>query len=195
MKRFFDILASLAALVVLSPAFLVLGAAVAASSRGPILFRQERVGRGFRIFTLYKFRTMVRDAERGPNVTSAGDARITSVGAILRRTKLDELPQLFNVLRGDMSFVGPRPELAQYVQRFRDDYREILTVRPGITDYAAIEYRNEEQVLKTFPDPEIGYVQVVLPRKIELYRRYLKEQGLVTDLRILFLTAISIVRG
>lgn len=194
MKRLVDILGSLIALVVLSPFFLVIGAAVALSSPGPILFRQKRVGRGFRTFTLYKFRTMIQDSGRGPTVTTAGDPRITRTGAFLRRTKLDELPQLFNVLKGDMSFVGPRPELQKYVECFRDAYGEILTIRPGITDYAAIEFRNEEEVLKAFPDPEAGYVEVVLPKKIALYRQYLRERGFFTDLRIVFTTIVRIIR-
>lgn len=193
-KRLFDVLASLVGLVVLSPLLIVLGAAVALSSRGPIIFRQRRVGRDFREFTLYKYRTMVQGAEHGAAVTHAGDRRVTRVGAWLRKTKLDELPQLFNVLKGDMSLVGPRPEVAKYVERFRDDYRDILTVRPGITDYAAIEFRNEEALLESFPDPEAGYVQAVMPKKIALYRRYLRERGFLTDLRILVATAVRIVR-
>lgn len=188
MKRLFDVLSSLFGLLVLSPLFIVICAAVALSSRGPIIFRQQRVGRLFRPFTLYKFRTMIVGSERGPALTIGGDVRITGIGRLLRKAKLDELPQLFNVLKGDMSLVGPRPEVAKYVDLFRTDYQEILSVRPGITDYAAIEYRNEEEILKEYADPEAGYVQEVLPKKIALSRRYLRERGILTDLRILLTT-------
>lgn len=193
MKRLFDILSSLFGLLVLGPLLLLIGLVVALTSRGPIIFRQQRVGLGFRTFALYKYRTMIVGAERGVAVTTAGDARVTGIGRLLRKTKLDELPQLFNVLKGDMSLVGPRPEIAKYVDLFRVDYQEILTVRPGITDFAAIEYRNEDELLKGFSDPEAGYVQVVLPAKIVLYQRYLRERGLFTDLRILLATAMSVV--
>ena len=194
MKRLFDIVASGIGLLVLSPLLVITSAAVGLSSRGPIIFRQRRVGRGFREFTLYKYRTMSAGAERGPAVTTAGDARVTRVGRLLRKAKLDELPQLLNVLKGDMSLVGPRPEVPKYVDLFRSDFEDILTVRPGITDYAAIAYRNEEEVLQGFPDPEAGYVQVVMPAKIALYRRYLREQGMFTDLKILLSTLTTIVR-
>jgi len=128
-------------------------------------------------------------------LTSGGDARVTGVGRLLRKTKLDELPQLFNVLKGDMSLVGPRPEIAKYVDLFHAEYEEILTVRPGITDYAAIEFRNEEGLLKGYADPEAGYVLEVLPAKIDLYRRYLRERGMLTDIRILLATVRKIASG
>ena len=195
MKRLFDVLSSLTGLLLLSPLLLLVGLAVALSSRGPIIFRQQRVGRRFRPFTLYKFRTMVVGSERGPALTSGGDARVTGVGRLLRKTKLDELPQLFNVLKGDMSLVGPRPEIAKYVDLFHAEYEEILTVRPGITDYAAIEFRNEEGLLKGYADPEAGYVLEVLPAKIDLYRRYLRERGMLTDIRILLATVRKIASG
>lgn len=193
MKRLFDVAASAVGLIVLSPVFLISCVAVAVGSPGPVIFRQQRVGRFFRPFTLYKFRTMQVGAERGPAVTAGGDARITGIGRLLRKTKLDELPQLFNVLKGDMSLVGPRPEVAKYVELFREDYREILTVRPGITDYAAIEYRNEEEILKEYADPEAGYLQVVLPAKIALYRQYLSRRGFWVDLGIILQTLRRIV--
>ncbi len=188
-KRAFDLAASAAGLVVLSPLLLAVAAAVVVLDPGPVFFRQTRVGRGFRSFRLFKFRTMRAAAEgTGPQVTVGGDARITAVGRILRRTKLDELPQLLNVLAGDMSLVGPRPEVPKYVELFRKDYEAVLSVRPGITDFAAIEYRDEEAVLAAYPDPEKAYVETVLPAKIALYRRYLDEIGPATDLGILFKT-------
>jgi lipopolysaccharide/colanic/teichoic acid biosynthesis glycosyltransferase len=186
-KRWLDAAAALAGLIVLSPLLLAVAAAVAVLDPGPVLFRQERMGLGLRPFLLYKFRTM-RAGGAGPQVTAGGDPRVTPVGRFLRRTKLDELPQLFNVLRGDMSLVGPRPEVRRYVELFRGDYADILSVRPGITDYAAVEYRDEEAVLAACADPEKAYVEKVLPAKIALYRRYLGEIGFWTDLRLLAAT-------
>jgi len=189
-KRLFDAAASLAGLALVGPLLLLIALIVKLSDGGPVLFRQVRVGRGFRPFLLLKFRTMVVDAGiNGLQITTVSDPRITPVGRVLRRTKLDELPQLLNVLKGDMSIVGPRPEVPKYVEMFRDrHYNEILSLRPGITDYAAIEYRDEEAVLQRFTDPEEGYVHEVLPRKIKLYERYLREIGFLTDLKIIALT-------
>lgn len=130
----------------------------------------------------------------GPSVTAGGDARITKVGSFLRKTKIDELPQLINVLLGDMSLVGPRPEVRRYAELFREDYERILSVRPGITDYAAIEFRNEEEVLAGYSDLEEGYTKDVLPTKIKLYHRYLSDSGLLTDLKIIFLTLAKLFK-
>ena len=194
MTRLIDIVAAACGLAVTSPLFVVVAAAVAATSPGPVFFRQQRIGRGFRPFTLYKFRTMVAGAERGAPITAGGDRRVTRVGRWLRKTKLDELPQLVNVLKGDMSLVGPRPEVPRFVEMFRADFEEILTVRPGITDFASLEYRHEEEALAGFEDPEAGYVAVVLPHKIALCRRYLRERGVFTDLRIVALTLAALLR-
>lgn len=192
-KRCFDIVASLTGLALLSPLLITAALAVKIDSPGPVLFRHERVGRRGRRFRLLKFRSMTHGA-RGREVTVAGDARVTRVGRLLRRTKLDELPQLWNVLVGDMSLVGPRPEVARYVELFADAYREILEVRPGITDFAAIEYRDEEGVLAAAADPEAEYRRVVLPAKIALYRRYLAERSMRTDLVILARTVLAVLR-
>lgn len=164
-KRCFDLIASLIGLIVLSPLFLITALLVKLGDGGPVFYRQSRVGRDFEPFQLYKFRTMAVDADRGGTlITAKGDRRITPIGRVLRKTKLDELPQLMNVVKGDMSIVGPRPEVANYVEIFRDEhYNEILSIRPGITDYAAIEFRDEESVLRNFPSPEEGYIKVVLP--------------------------------
>ena len=189
MKRLMDILFSLAGLIVLLPLLFLIAVLIKLDSRGRILFSQERIGRSFQPFTMRKFRTMVADAtEKGPLITAAGDARVTKVGRWLRRTKIDELPELFNVLAGDMSLVGPRPELPKYVEMFRDEYQEVLEIRPGITDYAAIEYRNEEDILKRYPHPEDGYIREVLPEKLRLYRKYLYSHGVLTDIKIIFMT-------
>lgn len=192
LKRAFDVAAAGAGLVVLSPVLLAVAAAIKASDPGPVFFRQTRAGLGFKPFEIFKFRTM-RAGGGGSLLTAGGDGRVTPIGRLLRRTKLDELPQLFNVLRGDMSIVGPRPEVPRYVDLFKKDYAEILSVRPGITDYASVKYRDEEAVLAAYRDPEEGYVTKVLPDKIALYRRYIAEIGFATDMRIILSTAAKIV--
>jgi lipopolysaccharide/colanic/teichoic acid biosynthesis glycosyltransferase len=192
-KRCFDVVASSVGLVLLSPLLFTIGILVKASSPGPALFRQERIGRGRTPFTLFKFRTMVLSAG-GSQITAAGDKRITPVGRILRKYKLDELPQLMNVLIGEMSIVGPRPEVRRYVERFESDYARILRVRPGLTDYAAIEFRDEEAILASAADPERAYIETVLPEKIRLYDEYLKHMSLATDLNVVARTLIAVVR-
>jgi len=188
-KRGFDVLASLAGLVLLSPVLAVVALAIKLTSPGPVFFRQERVGRGFRRFEILKFRTMVPDAPKlGGQLTAGEDPRITRVGRLLRKTKLDELPQLINVVKGDMSFVGPRPEVPRYVEIFRDDYRELLTVRPGITDLASLKYRDESEVLGRSSDPETTYVEQVLPEKIALGKQYLRRSSLWFDVGLIFKT-------
>ncbi|GJQ23626.1 MAG: hypothetical protein HBSAPP01_14160 [Candidatus Brocadia sapporoensis] len=139
---------------------------------------------------------MITDAsQKGLQVTAVGDPRITKVGRFLRKTKIDELPQLINVFKGDMSLVGPRPEVPKYVEIFRDDYQDILKIKPGITDYATIEFRDEEGVLEKFEDPEDGYIREVLPIKIKLYKKYLEDSGFFTDVKLIVLTLTKIVRG
>lgn len=186
-KRLLDFVLAGLGLAALSPVLLLVAAAVKLLDPGPVFFTQTRVGLGLRPFRIIKFRSM-RAGVGGPSVTSDGDPRTTPLGAFLRRTKLDELPQLLNVLRGEMSLVGPRPEVPEYVELFKEDYRSILAVRPGITDYAAIRYRDESAVLAGFADPESGYVECVLPRKLELYRRYISDMGLATDIKIILAT-------
>jgi len=192
-KRFTDMAVSLVGILLLAPLLTMVGIAVRLDSPGPALFRHERVGRAGRKFHLLKFRSM-RHGSRGGQVTVAGDGRITRVGRVLRRTKIDELPQFWNVLVGDMSLVGPRPEVERYVRMFASDYQEILKVRPGITDFAAIEYRDEERILAAAADPEAEYRKVVLPAKIALYRRYLAERSLRTDLTLIARTVAAVFR-
>jgi lipopolysaccharide/colanic/teichoic acid biosynthesis glycosyltransferase len=192
-KRLIDVSVALAGLVLLSPILITVAFAVKTDSPGPALFRHERVGRFGRRFRLLKFRSMA-NGSRGREVTVAGDARVTAVGRFVRRSKIDELPQLWNVLIGDMSLVGPRPEVARYVEMFEQDYRKILSVRPGITDFAAIEYRDEERILAASPDPEAAYRDSVLPAKIVLYHRYLRERSLSTDFAILARTFLAVLR-
>lgn len=193
-KRALDVAGAAAGLVVLSPVLLAVAAAIKFLDPGPVFYTQTRVGLGSKPFKMFKFRTM-RDGGGGPLVTAVADARVTRLGRLLRRTKLDELPQLLNVLRGDMSVVGPRPEVPRYVELFKEDYELILSVKPGITDDAAIKYRDEEAVLGAYRDVEQGYVTKVLPDKIALYRRYIGEIGFLTDMRILLATASKIVAG
>jgi lipopolysaccharide/colanic/teichoic acid biosynthesis glycosyltransferase len=193
-KRGFEIAASLVAILLLSPILLLVGAAVKLTSRGPVLFCQERIGRRFRPFRIYKFRTMVQDAPmRGGTITVGDDPRITRVGRLLRKTKIDELPQLVNVLKGDMSLVGPRPETPKYVQQFREDYEEILQVRPGITDLASIEYRHEAAVLGQALDGERAYIESVLPEKIRLAKEYIRHASFWFDVKLLCRTVASLI--
>ena len=193
-KRAFDVVGSLAGLVLLSPLLLFVAACVKLSSRGPVLFTQERIGRGLRPFFIYKFRSMVADAPcQGAWITVGEDPRITRVGAILRKLKIDELPQLINVLKGEMSFVGPRPEVRKYVNLFCRDFEEILQVRPGITDLASICYCDEAAILGRAEDPEAEYARRVLPRKIRLARAYLRKGSLWFDLVLIARTLLVLI--
>ena len=193
LKRWIDITLSALVLVLSSPILLTVALAVWLDLGRPILFRQHRVGLRFRRFLILKFRTM-RVASGSP-VTVAGDYRITRVGKFLRFTKLDELPQFWNVLRGDMSLVGPRPEIPDYVERFRERYHTVLTVRPGITDLASIHFRNEEVILSRSVEPLRDYAERILPAKLDLAEEYVRTHTVLGDISILFRTATSIVRG
>lgn len=192
-KRAFDVAVSALALALLGLPLVVLGLLVRVTSPGPALFRQLRVGRGGRLFRIWKLRTMVH-RPGGAAITVGGDARVTPFGRLLRRSKLDELPQLVNVLLGDMSLVGPRPEVPQYVALYSPAEREVLAVRPGLTDFASIVFRDEETVLARFGDGERAYREVVLPRKLALARRYVRQQSFVTDLAVLLRTAAVLAR-
>jgi lipopolysaccharide/colanic/teichoic acid biosynthesis glycosyltransferase len=193
-KRALDISLALAGLICLSPLFPVIAALVKLDSEGPVFFTQERMGRGFRPFRMYKFRTMIRDAaQRGMPITSGRDPRITRIGHILRSTKIDELPQLINVLRGDMSVVGPRPELRQYVESFREDYADILKVRPGMTDLASLKYRDEATLLGGYENPEEIYVKSILPDKLALGKQYAREASLAFDLSVIVKTLAALM--
>lgn len=189
-KRGFDIAGSAAGLLLCAPAFVVMAVWIKAGSPGPVFFRQRRVGRHGVEFSIFKFRTMVTEAPKlGPQITvGAADPRITRAGAVLRRLKLDELPQLINVLRGDMSFVGPRPEVPKYVSCYDPRQRRVLDVRPGITDPASLAFRNENELLGAESDPERAYVEVVMPRKLEMNIEYLERRTLWTDFGIIVRT-------
>ena len=189
MIRFFDILISFAGLIVLLPFFLVIGLVIAIDSRGGVFFCQTRVGKNGRDFRLVKFRTMRAGAEKlGGLTVGTRDSRVTGVGYCLRKFKFDELPQLINVLTGDMSLVGPRPEIRRYVDRYTPEQRIVLTVKPGITDYASIEFMDENELLGRSADPEKSYIEEVMPAKIQYNLRYIENQNLREYFRILALT-------
>jgi lipopolysaccharide/colanic/teichoic acid biosynthesis glycosyltransferase len=194
-KRLFDLLGAAVALLLLAPLMLGVALAVKLDSRGPVLFRQERVGRYGRPFRIHKFRTMVVDAEqRGPLVTVGADPRVTRIGAALRRRRLDELPQLIDVLKGDMSLVGPRPEVPRFVSTYPPDLRErVLSVRPGVTDPASLEFIDEAELLARADNPEREYIEVILPRKVRLAADYAAQATLGTDLHVIGRTLRALV--
>ncbi|MCD6065397.1 MAG: sugar transferase [Bacteroidetes bacterium] len=194
LKRLFDIIASLIGLLLLFPFFILIALVISIDSRGGIFFRQVRVGKNNRDFRLFKFRTMATGSDKKGLLTVGGrDSRITRVGYYLRKYKLDELPQLLNVLIGDMSLVGPRPEVRKYVDMYNEEQRKVLLAKPGITDYASIEYVNENELLAKSDNPEQTYILEVMPAKLLLNQKYISEQGLFTDIRIIFKTLLKIV--
>ena len=194
-KRLFDIAFALLALLLLGPLLLAVALWVRLDSPGPVFFRQQRVGRSGQLFDIYKFRTMQTGAEAmGPQITVGQDTRITHAGAWLRRSKVDELPQFINVLRGDMSVVGPRPEVPRYVALFPADVRQaVLSVRPGITDLASIEFRDESALLAQSQDPERTYVEQILPAKLRHAQEYVRTRSLWLDLRIIARTVLAVL--
>jgi lipopolysaccharide/colanic/teichoic acid biosynthesis glycosyltransferase len=194
LKRLFDIVLSFFGLLLLSPILIFISFLIICSSRGGVFFRQVRVGRNNRDFKLFKFRTMYPESDNLGLLTVGGrDPRITPVGYYLRKYKLDELPQLLNVLLGDMSLVGPRPEVRKYVDLYNSEQLEVLKVKPGITDYASLEYFSENELLSRSADPENTYISEVMPAKLSLNRKYIHEAGLLTDLRIIFRTLKRII--
>lgn len=194
-KRLFDIALSLAGIIVLSPVLLTIFFAVKSGSQGPAIYRQTRVGRGGKDFELYKFRSMrVGSDSKGLLTVGSNDPRITGTGAFIRKYKLDELPQLFNVLKGDMSFVGPRPEVRKYVELYDEEQRKVLAVRPGITDLASVKYRNENDLLDGKEDPEKFYVERIMPDKLRINLEYLNDRSTLRDVRVIFATLSEIVK-
>jgi lipopolysaccharide/colanic/teichoic acid biosynthesis glycosyltransferase len=196
-KRCLDIVGALVGLVLLSPVFVMVAVAIKRDSTGPVFFRQQRVGRDGRLFGILKFRSMTVDApRRGSALTVRADKRITRVGRFLRKSKLDELPQLVNVLVGDMSLVGPRPEVPEFMCFYSPEQREIIvSMRPGMTDYAAILFRDESALLDQTQDPIEVYRRLIMPVKFRHYERYSREIGILTDLRIIVATALSLTIG
>lgn len=193
MKRLFDIIFSFLGLMVLSPLFLLLAVWIKLDSRGPVFYRQVRVGRHNRDFRIFKFRSMRVGSDKGSLVTIGGrDPRVTRSGYYIRKLKLDELPQLINVLIGDMSFVGPRPEVRKYVDMYTTEQLHVLDVRPGITDEASIAYRNENELLATAADPERFYIETVMPDKLRINLQYVQNHSLWGDIKLIFKT-LSVV--
>ncbi len=195
LKRSFDLVFSAVLLILLAPVLLVISILIKAGDGGPVLYGGIRVGRGGRRFRMWKFRTMVLNADKigGPS-TADDDPRITRVGKFLRKCKLDELPQLINVFLGEMSFVGPRPEVPMYVDMFTDEEKKILTVRPGITDWASLWDCDEGAILAGSKDPEKDYLEKIRPEKIRLQLKYVNERSFVADMAIIFKTALRLVK-
>jgi lipopolysaccharide/colanic/teichoic acid biosynthesis glycosyltransferase len=195
LKRLTEVGVAGGGLLLLTPLFALATLLIKIDSRGPVLFTQERIGRQFRRFRIYKFRTMTFQPADDPRlITAAGDPRVTRVGRLLRWSKIDELPQLWNVLKGDMSLVGPRPEVPKYVERFRRDYEEILTVRPGITDLASLKYRDESTILAQYACPEEAYLRWILPDKLRLAKEYVRHASLLLDLKVILKTLLALIR-
>ena len=189
-KRVFDLFFSITGLLLLLPIILPIAIWIKLDSPGSVFFRQTRVGRFGKPFWIFKFRTMVAYAEsKGGQITAGNDSRITRAGKFLRRYKIDELPQLLNVVKGDMSLVGPRPEVPRYVALYPENVREkVLSISPGITDYASIEYKDENMILSDAADPESVYLENVMPQKLRYYERYVSERSIAMDLKIIFAT-------
>ena len=194
MKRIFDILFSLVVLVIGIPFGLLIALAIVIDSRGHVIYRQKRVGRDNVDFQLYKFRTMCTDADKGSQITvSDHDSRITKTGTFLRKYKIDEFPQFLNILKGEMSIVGPRPEVRKYVDLYTPEQMRVLTVRPGLTDYASIRYVNENEILAASDNPEETYIHEIMPDKLALNLQYIEEQSIWVDVKIMFMTLKAIV--
>ncbi|MBP8993155.1 MAG: sugar transferase [Bacteroidales bacterium] len=194
MKRIFDLLFSFLGLVILSPFLLVIAILIVIDSKGDIFYLQQRVGKDNKDFNIFKFRTMRPNSDKqGLLTVGAKDSRITKIGVFLRKYKIDELPQLINVLIGNMSFVGPRPEVRKYVDLYNSEQKKVLTVKPGITDYASIKYSNENELLAKSENPEKTYIEEIMPAKLELNLKYIKEASLLTDIKIIFKTFVKIV--
>ena len=195
MIRFFDFILSLVGLVVLALIFIVLAIWIKIDSKGPVFYKQVRVGQNGIDFGLIKFRSMVVDADKKGLITVGGrDPRITRSGYFIRKYKLDELPQLINVLLGDMSLVGPRPEVRKYVDLYTDEQQKVLSVKPGITDYASIEYMDENEILGKSSDPEKTYIEEIMPEKIKYNMKYINNKNLFEYFKIILLTVLKIVR-
>ncbi len=193
LKRLFDFSVSLIFLILLSPIFLVIAVWIKFDSKGSVFFQQQRVGKNNVNFSIFKFRTMFADADKKSLLTVGNrDVRITNAGYYLRKYKLDELPQLINVLVGNMSLVGPRPEVRKYISLYNNEQQKVLTIKPGITDYASLAYANENEILSLSEDPEKKYIEEIMPAKLQLNLKYMEERNFITDLNIIFKTVFSI---
>ena len=194
-KRIFDIVMSLIGLIILGIPMIIIGIIIKLSSEGPVFYKQVRVGKSNKDFKILKFRTMIVDADKkGMQITVGKDPRITGIGHFLRKTKIDELPQLINVLKGEMSFVGPRPEVRKYVEMYNDYQKNVLKIKPGITDLASIEYRDESTLLGQSDNPEKTYIEEIMPTKLKLNLKYMQEFSFFYDIKLIFKTLIKIVK-
>ena len=194
LKRIFDITLSLFGLIILLPFMLIIAILIKLDSKGPVFFKQIRVTKNGREFKIFKYRTMRVGSDKYSQITVGKDNRITKIGAFLRKYKLDEIPQLINVFIGDMSLVGPRPEVPKYVALYTKEQKEILKVRAGITDYASIEFSDENDLLASEEDPEKAYIEKIMPKKIELNKKYILEISILTDIKIILLTIKKILK-
>ena len=194
LKRIFDITLSLFGLIILLPFMLIIAILIKFDSKGTVFFKQIRITKGGKEFKIFKYRTMKAGSDKYSQITVGKDERITKIGSFLRKYKLDEIPQLINVLIGDMSLVGPRPEVPKYVALYTDEQKEILKVKAGITDYASIEFSDENDLLASEEDPEKEYIEKIIPKKIELNTKYLSEISVLTDIRIILLTIKKILK-
>jgi lipopolysaccharide/colanic/teichoic acid biosynthesis glycosyltransferase len=193
-KRLFDLMITLPMLLLVSPFFLIIALLIKIGSNGPVFYKQTRVGLNNRDFKILKFRTMHLNADKAGLLTVGGrDPRVTPIGFFLRKYKLDELPQLLNVLFGSMSLVGPRPEVRKYVDLYNAEQQKVLTVKPGITDYASIEYSEENDLLAKSSDPEKTYIEEIMPAKLLLNQKYIAEKSIITDIKIIWMTATKII--
>lgn len=196
MKRLFDIVASGIGLIILSPLFLILAIWIKLDSAGPVFYRQARVGKGNKDFYIIKFRSMRTDSDKGSLITIGGrDSRITRSGYFVRKFKLDEIPQLINVFKGEMSLVGPRPEVRHYVDYWTEEQMHVLDVTPGITDPASIKYRNENELLERAENPEDYYINVIMQEKIRLYLEYVNNHSFIKDIKLIIQTIWVVIKG
>tara|TARA_R110000868_G_scaffold16305_1_gene73446 strand:+ start:8297 stop:8890 length:594 start_codon:yes stop_codon:yes gene_type:complete len=194
LKRFLDVIFSVWGILIFSPLFIIIALSIKLTSKGPIFYKQKRVGLNGIEFSILKFRTMKIGSDKSGLLTVGNrDNRITTVGYYLRKFKLDELPQLFNVFCGEMSLVGPRPEVQKYVDLYSDEDLIVLSVKPGITDYASIYFRNENEILKNSDNPEMEYINVIMPKKLNLNKKYIEEKNVITDLKIIYNTIKVII--
>lgn len=195
MKRLFDFFFSVLGLLLISPLFLIVALLIKLTSFGPVFFMQTRIGQNGRIFQIYKFRTMRENAEKKGQLTIGADPRITGLGHFLRKTNIDELPQLINVLKGQMSLVGPRPEVPKYVDLYNEEQKKVLNVKPGMTDYASLKYRNESELLGNSKNPEEYYVNIVMPEKLALNMEYIRNRSFLLDIKLILWTILDILNS
>mgnify|MGYP000666363737 FL=1 len=193
-KRIFDIVSSLIALVIFSPLIIIISLWIALDSRGGVFYRQIRVGKNQKEFGLYKFRSMRPNSDKAGQITVGNDSRVTKVGKFIRKFKIDEVPQLINILKGDMSVVGPRPEVPKYVNMYSEEQLKVLSVLPGLTDYASIEYLDEQKILGASEDPDKAYIEEVMPAKLKLNLKYIADRGFWLDIKLVFRTVGKIIR-